>query len=354
MRTGRFSNTTFFAFTWVTSRRGVLSLLLLALLTLPTCLKEKGPLEDEFPIFVDFLSPGFDIGVTSSEEQYDWLDVKEGYLKMDYPPGQDFGSVFIVAGAVALERVAEDFSGYEGMMLELKADTTGGHIALEIEDIGKNYVHSQFAMEIPDDDWTPYSFPFSGFGEEVDLSRMRAPVKFVFYGKEPRTIYARNIRYLKSLDETPNCFFPLFVDGKIGIGYDIGVAAEMSANPDSVALNVEEGILEMYFPAERVWSSVFFYLQDEAFQDFSNFCTMVLEIRGKMGGEAINIGVRDTLGIPSDTKYTLADTWRKIEIPLESSAILDLTILKNPIVFTSYERDAQTVMARNIYFRKCK
>ncbi|MCO6475963.1 MAG: hypothetical protein J5I94_05040 [Phaeodactylibacter sp.] len=348
-----FNNSTISSSLRLLHRVGALHLLLLAALSMPSCLKEKGPLEDEFPIFVDILSPGFDIGVTSSEKQYDWLEVKNGYLKMAYPAGQEFGSVFIVAGAVALERVTEDFSGYKGMALELKAEKAGSHIALEIEDLNQNYVYPQFAMEIPEE-WASYSFPVYTFGEVVDLRRIRAPVKFVFRGEEPSTIYARNIRYLKSIDAPPPCYFPFFVNGRILFNYDIGVASADSADPDSVFLKAEGDILEIHFPSGRAWCSAFLHHNKEELLDLSSCDTLALAIRGQMGGEVINIGIRDTSNIRYDKKFTLPDTlWRDIDISPGAWANADLMNIRNPIVFTSYELVAQNILVRNIHCKKC-
>ena len=46
------------------------------------------------------LTPGFDMGVNSSEQRSDWLDrdTEHSWLRMSYPKGQAWGAVFITVG----------------------------------------------------------------------------------------------------------------------------------------------------------------------------------------------------------------------------------------------------------------
>ena len=81
------------------------------------------PNEDEFPIYVDRLTPGFDIGVESSSQRGNWLSEQGGGMRMAYPAGLSSGSVFVVTGAVALNRISEDFSNYATLAVDLMGET---------------------------------------------------------------------------------------------------------------------------------------------------------------------------------------------------------------------------------------
>ncbi|HEX9975008.1 MAG TPA: hypothetical protein VGD14_23335, partial [bacterium] len=111
--------------------------LLALLFVVLACKNPTPPNSEEFPIYVGTLMQGFDIGVDDSQRQRDWLIDKGGFMQMTYPGYADcggFGYVFIVAGAVPLEEVAEDFSHFKSLSVDLKGEFGGEDVMITIEE----------------------------------------------------------------------------------------------------------------------------------------------------------------------------------------------------------------------------
>src|ERR1039458_3970834 len=71
------------------------------------------------------LTSGFNMGIETSEKQHNWLEknTDQGYFKLAYPSGQSWGAVFITDGPPKdFPRPLRDFSGYQTISLEMKAD----------------------------------------------------------------------------------------------------------------------------------------------------------------------------------------------------------------------------------------
>jgi hypothetical protein len=152
------------------------------------------------PIYVgENLSGGYDMGVDTSGHQYAWVTNLHGAMKLNYPPGQDWGAVFITVGKPVPpgERQSRDFSHYQTLAVDLRGEQGGERLRIGIKD--KN--NSDDGKEIKADvtltaEWQTYRFPLAYF-VTADLAHLYVPIEFVFdSGVGAETVYFRNVWYL--------------------------------------------------------------------------------------------------------------------------------------------------------------
>jgi len=324
------------------------------LVFLQSCKTEYGPREDDFPIYVNTLRTGFDMGVESSEKLRDWLYEIDGSMKMAYPAGQEDGSVFIVVGAVALENVTEDFSDYNFLVLDLKGENGGEYVVIDIEDGTQSPSTPQFVSDL-DKEWKTYVFPFLRFGVDINLKELRTVTKFSFYGNMPQTVHFRNVSYLKDI-ETTVTELPFYIFSKqyIASGYRLGVAIDSTAmSPDSMEIYIKDDFLEINYPSSKQWGSVFFYREDDIPQDLSCYDSISFELKGHDGSEIVHVGVRDTSNFPNDVRIEINDTiWHSYVIPCYVFTFINWEQVVVAASFTFYGEKAQSIYVRNIYYKK--
>jgi hypothetical protein len=145
------------------------------------------------------LSPGFDIGVNSSEGRTNWLTMTgEGYVRMSYPPAQSWGAVFITVGRPKQPpRPFRDFSAYRVVSIEMKGRSGSEIIEVGIKSNGQPDDGSETKVGVHlTPAWKTYQFPLVEF-KGTDISRIYVVAEFVFSGTDSQTVYLRNIRYLK-------------------------------------------------------------------------------------------------------------------------------------------------------------
>jgi hypothetical protein len=121
----------------------------------------------------------YDFGVDSSGGRRDWLKTEGDALRMDYPPNQQWGAVFLTVGKPVPpgDRPGQDFSKNNSM-------PDGG---------------SETKIRVPlKNTWETKSFPLSSFAG-VDLTKVYVVIEFVFETSDPpQTVYFRNVRFLCS------------------------------------------------------------------------------------------------------------------------------------------------------------
>ena len=144
------------------------------------------------------LIDGYDMGVNSSGGRTDWLEEAGGYFKMDYPPGQTWGAVFVTVGPPQdPPRPSRDFSMFDTLSIEMKGDREGELVSVGIKtnvqpDNGRETkVRTTLGPE-----WRIYEYPLSSF-RGTDPRILYVVAEFVFDGSIGRTVYFRNIRYLR-------------------------------------------------------------------------------------------------------------------------------------------------------------
>jgi hypothetical protein len=145
------------------------------------------------------LSAGFDMGVNSSEGRHDWLEknVDEGYFKMAYPSGQSWGAVFITVGKPTVPpRPSRDFSGYQTLSIEMKAEP--GTKVIDVGIKANTQPDDGTETKIPaklTSEWKTFEFPLKKF-EGADPRILYVVAEFVFADSNAQTVYVRNIKYL--------------------------------------------------------------------------------------------------------------------------------------------------------------
>ena len=153
------------------------------------------------------LSPGFDMGVNTSEGRTDWMTDHQGFMEASYPDGQTWGAIFIVTGKVTGEmdnRETTDASGFKYLALDLKGAAGGEKVSVGIKtptdpDNGQEPKHVAGGLTT---NWQTVSIPLAGLvGNGYPKSRfgkLYVVCELVFEpGTPAETIFFRNIRFEK-------------------------------------------------------------------------------------------------------------------------------------------------------------
>ncbi len=139
--------------------------------------------------------------------------------------------------------------------------------------------------------------------------------------------------------------------------YDMGVD---SSGQRRDWLETTEGAMKMAYPAGQSWGAVFITVGPPAdpprpWKDFSPFRTLSVELRGKNGGESVEIGIKDSSD-PDDGSETktlvsqLSSEWKTYEFLLSSFDSADLGELYVVAEFVFAGPTAQTVYFRNVRY----
>jgi hypothetical protein len=142
------------------------------------------------------LTPGFDMGVNTSENKTSWVKNEGEHLKMSYPADQSWGAVFITVGKPKQPpRPFRDLSSYNMMTIEMKGGVGGEQLEIGI----KTNIQPDDGAEtkVPvklTSDWKPYQFRLDRF-EGADPDKLYVVAEFVFSGSDPVTVLARNVSY---------------------------------------------------------------------------------------------------------------------------------------------------------------
>jgi hypothetical protein len=146
------------------------------------------------------LSPGFDMGVNSSEARTDWLRTGTEQLQMSYPAGQTWGAVFVTVGKPKPlpGRPYRDMSAFDTVSVDLKGISGGETLEFGIKTNTQPDDGSE--MKVPltlTSDWKTFVFPLGNFvGAAPD--RLYVVAEFVFSGGRAETVNVRNVKYLSS------------------------------------------------------------------------------------------------------------------------------------------------------------
>ena len=148
----------------------------------------------------------------------------------------------------------------------------------------------------------------------------------------------------------------VMVGGKLTAGFDMGVnSSENKTN----WLKSEEGQMRMAYPADQSWGAVFITVgkprqPPRPFRDFSGDNTLTVEMKGGVGGEQLEIGVKTNTQADdgSETKLPvkLTSEWKAYRFSLDRFDGADLGKLYVVTEFVFSGGDAATVFVRNIGF----
>ena len=112
------------------------------------------------------LSAGFDLGYDTSAHLTGWLKDQQGFMDMAYPPGQQFGVVFITAGTPTSDtksRQRMDYSSATSLLIDLKGANGGEQIdvGVKTESDPDNGQEPKFLVSNLTTSWQTYTIPLS-------------------------------------------------------------------------------------------------------------------------------------------------------------------------------------------------
>jgi len=132
---------------------------------------------------------------------YNNIWIEDDALNVRYAGGQPWAYLYIKYGVIDIrvERLSNDYSGYDRIRLELKreASTACSALHLEIKDIddyGKGGLRNVPLALTPE--WQTYTVDLAEF-VEADLTRLNIVAGFLFESPQPCGISIRDVRYLK-------------------------------------------------------------------------------------------------------------------------------------------------------------
>ena len=155
----------------------------------------------------------------------------------------------------------------------------------------------------------------------------------------------------------------IFVGGSLSAFYDMGVDSWPEHKPDWVSADGDE--LRMTYPKDQQDGAVFVTVGEPTkpprpWKDFSAFKTLSMELKGKIGGERVEIGIKNRNDPDNGNERRIVETltaeYHPYRIHLSDLASGHLAVpegLKqiNVVVeFVFHGRRAETVYARNIRY----
>lgn len=163
--------------------------------------QSEPPLWWLYPVHIysgEMLRPGLELGVDSSGHQYDWVEDLKGAMKISYPPGQEWGSVYITVGRPQSrnDRQSMPLTLQSTLSMELRGELGGEVVFIGIKDRLQPDNGSETLIPVKlTSDWQTYTFDRNLF-IGVDPTDVYIPIEFVFKHVGAETIYFRNVQYL--------------------------------------------------------------------------------------------------------------------------------------------------------------
>src|SRR2546421_11620811 len=119
------------------------------------------------------------MGGDSSQARTDWLRKENQHLRMDSPPGQDWGAVFITVGTPkAPPRPFQDFSTFEAVAIALRGEIGGEELEVGIKSNEQPDDGSETKLKVKlTPEWKVYRFALTRF-VGADLQRLYVPLEF--------------------------------------------------------------------------------------------------------------------------------------------------------------------------------
>jgi len=150
------------------------------------------------------LSTHYDIGVDSDpDHEHEWMRPSNGELRMSYPDGQHWGSVFITVDKPrSSSRPWKDFSQFTKLSMEMRGEKGGEQVEIGIKNrTDPDNGHETRIVRTLTRGYQRYDFSLNKFASKThlavpkDLEQLYVVVEFVYQGPRAETVYARNIRY---------------------------------------------------------------------------------------------------------------------------------------------------------------
>ncbi|MGA8029294.1 MAG: hypothetical protein WB992_19305 [Bryobacteraceae bacterium] len=150
----------------------------------------------------------------------------------------------------------------------------------------------------------------------------------------------------------------VLVKGELQSGYNMGVDDSAQGRQ---WLSTDGDHLKLSYPAGLKWGVVYITwdspqadLKDRQFIDMSKYKSLIVEMRGGLGGETVYIGVKTNEqrddGSETKIKTPLIAEWKEYAFPLSGfrRASPARLYVVTEVVFSG--KDAQTVLLRNVRY----
>lgn len=149
----------------------------------------------------------------------------------------------------------------------------------------------------------------------------------------------------------------IFDERGLSAFYDMGVD---SSHKKRDWLELTEEGMQMAYPASQSWGTVFITVgtpvdSPRPWKDFSEYSTLAVDLRGEVGGESLEIGIKDASDPDTgrETKLlvsNLSKAWHTYEFPLISFNTAELDHLYVVIEFVFAGASPETVYFKNVRY----
>jgi hypothetical protein len=150
----------------------------------------------------------------------------------------------------------------------------------------------------------------------------------------------------------------VYVGPTLSQGYDMAVN---TSNGQTSWLHDRNGFMEASYPANQTWGFVMITYgppspnpSTRQVKNFSNFRTITVEMKGKQGGEIVEIGLKDKddpdNGSETKIRQPLTNNWQPYTYTLSSFRTADLNHLYVIIEFVFSGPRSETIFFRNVTF----
>ncbi len=133
--------------------------------------------------------------VERSSFDYQLFDRVDDSFQVTYAGGSEWAGIWLAVGDFSYERRSLDYSAFDKILIELKADVDGDVLRLSIEDEDDPRNNSVAFMDITlSNEWKTHEIDLAEF-TETDLKTLRVVIGFVFSDR-PQSFAVRSVRYV--------------------------------------------------------------------------------------------------------------------------------------------------------------
>ena len=154
----------------------------------------------------------YSIGVNTSSGNTSLITKQaDNSIRMEYPPGQSWGAVFITYGPAAA-RNSVNLSQYPNVSITVKGETGTESLNVGIKDVTQpDGSETTIPLSGLTTQWKTYEYKLSQF-TRADATKLYVVFEFVFSGSKTQTVYFNNITYYSdpiptytiTVTQTPN------------------------------------------------------------------------------------------------------------------------------------------------------
>jgi hypothetical protein len=151
----------------------------------------------------------------------------------------------------------------------------------------------------------------------------------------------------------------ILLNGKLSKGYDLGLNSSAGRTDWLEVIKGDTGEICMRYPSGQTWGAVFIGVEKitpppRAAKDFTGYRTLSVELRGQLGNERIEVGLKDNEdpdnGTETKRQVRLTKAYKRHTLPLSRFTTADLSKLHIVTEFVFTGDQPLTVCARSIRY----